>query len=165
MGGSMYGGHFHLHSPHGSVNVDTAQVRSLDVRSGGVNGIVVGGMSGAITASATFVGEESGEEEIVVGESGGTMTRRGGDVRVGFDQLFSPIQHEASEERSEQPERSMLKADGDIHVALSDETPFAINIDMKSQDQQIVLPLDYNATGAPELGRQASTSDIKTALF
>ena len=59
----------------------------------------------------------------------------------------------------------LLRADGDIHVALSDETPFAINIDMKSQDQQIVLPLDYNATGAPELGRQASTSDIKTALF
>jgi hypothetical protein len=178
---ALYGGQFYLQCPNGHVNIDTAQVKCLDIRSGGgvkgnnsgsgdsgdngdngdngasSNGIRVGGMSGTIMATA------------VAANSGGDSA----DVHVNFDQMFPVITgggkrddnegREKHEEEDEQ-ERSMLKADGSVHVSLSDATPFAVHVDMKSHDGLVTLPLDYS-NSAIELGRQASASEIKTALF
>ena len=161
---AMYGGQFFLQSPQGSINVDTAQVQTLDARSGGKGGIRVGGMSGNILAHAADTNST---------ESTPSTEQSTADVHVSFDQLIPvrPAKETTDPDQPDQPdqpyqpERSMIKADGTVHIALNDETPFAVRVDLKSQVGEIQLPLDYSADGSPELGRQASTSQVKTALF
>ena len=168
---AIYGGQFYLQSPKGSVNIDTAQVRGLDVRSGGSEGIRVGGMSGTIIAHAIHNQDETNDSN-----NASNNASTPGDVHVNFDQMFPVItggkknqdSKGADNENSffDFPERSTLKSDGHVHVALSDATPFAVHIDLKTYEGDITLPLDYDSNNAPiDLGRQASTSDIKTALF
>ena len=174
---AMYGGQFFLQSPQGSVNVETAQVHTLDVRSGGKDGIRVGGMSGNIVAYAM-------NGDTIDNQGRAPMAKEGtadgvADLHVNFDQLVpatsprSPNKtygdgdgdDAASDSAPPVQDRSLLRADGNVYVALNDETPFAVQVDLKSQSNGIVLPLDYSATGAPALGRQAQVSKAKTALF